>query len=155
MYRWAKASEGERTGAVHFVTADAAETERVLSQLKILIRPMYSNPPLFGARVVDAILSDEQLTALWKKELKAMADRMDGVRHHLVDALKDAGSKREWGFITKQIGMMAYTGLDKAQVDRLKSEFHVYMTDDGRAAISGLNSTNVQYVAKAFHEVTK
>jgi aspartate aminotransferase len=116
---------------------------------------MYSNPPIHGARLVQEILDTPELTELWKKELKGMADRMNRVRTRLVDELKKLGSARDWSHIEKQIGMMAYTGLSKEQVDRLKAEFHVYMTSDGRAAISGLNTGNVEYVARAFHEVTK
>jgi len=146
---------GERTGAVHVLCQSPDEKERVLSQLKILIRPMYSNPPLYGARIVSTIFKDETLVELWRTELRQMADRMNGVRRTLVDELKACGSQREWGHITKQIGMMAFTGLSKEQVAVLKAEHHVYMTDDGRAAISGLNSTNVKAVAAAFHAVTK
>lgn len=146
---------GQRVGAAHFLCKDADEAERVLSQVKILIRPMYSNPPIHGAHIVDTILSSPELTKLWRGELKAMADRMNNIRGTLVQELASLGSTRNWSHITNQIGMMAFTGLSKAQVDRLKAEFHVYMTDDGRAAISGLNSGNVKYVAKAFHEVTK
>ena len=146
---------GQRVGGIHFVTSSPEEKERVLSQLKILIRPMYSNPPLYGARVAETVLSNPELTQLWHKELKGMADRMNGVRRTLVSELATVGSTRNWSHITSQIGMMAFTGLDKEQVTRLKNDYHVYMTDDGRAAISGLNSGNVQYVAKAFHEVSK
>ena len=146
---------GQRVGGVHFVTSSPEEKERVLSQLKILIRPMYSNPPLYGARIADVVLGNPELTQLWHKELKGMADRMNGIRKTLVTELKTAGSVRDWSHITSQIGMMAFTGMSKEQVTRLKAEYHIYMTDDGRAAISGLNSGNVNYVAKAFHEVSK
>ena len=146
---------GQRVGGVHFVCHDSAERERVLSQMKILIRPMYSNPPLYGARIVDKILGDEKLTQQWRKELTGMADRMNGIRGRLVEELRKCGTLHDWSHITSQIGMMAFTGLSKDQVHRLKTDFHVYMTDDGRAAVSGLNSQNVQYVAKALHEVTK
>jgi aspartate aminotransferase len=146
---------GQRCGAVHLLCASEEEKEKVLSQLKILIRPMYSNPPLYGARVVDTVLSDPQLVKQWELDLQAMADRMNGVRRSLVDKLAENGSRREWGHITKQIGMMAFTGLNKDQVATLKSKYHIYMTDDGRAAVTGLNSRNVEYVAKAFHDVTK
>jgi len=40
---------GERTGTFSVVCADQEEKARVESQLKILIRPMYSNPPINGA----------------------------------------------------------------------------------------------------------
>jgi len=49
---------GERVGALSMVCADADEAKRVDSQLKILIRPLYSNPPVHGARIVAKILSD-------------------------------------------------------------------------------------------------
>ncbi len=145
---------GHRTGSMSVQCASADEAERVLSQLKILIRPMYSNPPVQGARLVEIILSDPELKALWAQELKQMADRMSGVRTALVQKLGELGSKKDWSHLVNQIGMMAYTGLSKAQVDRLKKEFHIYMTADGRAAVTGLNMRNVDHVAKGFHAVT-
>ena len=146
---------GQRCGAVHIVGGTEEEADKILSQMKILIRPMYSNPPLFGARIVDAILNDAELTAQWKTELTAMSERMNQVRKSLTAELAKIGSVRDWSHIERQIGMMAFTGLTKAQVAELKTKWHLYLTDDGRAAISGLNSTNVEYVAKAFHDVTK
>ena len=41
-----------------------------------------------------------------------------------------------------------------SQVDRLRDEFHIYITRDGRVSMAGINKTNVQYVAKAFHSVS-
>ena len=52
---------GERIGTFSIVCSDEDERDRVLSQMKIVVRPMYSNPPIYGARVVDAILSDDGL----------------------------------------------------------------------------------------------
>lgn len=146
---------GQRAGAMHIVCTNPEEMERVLSQIKILIRPMYSNPPLHGARIVDTVIGDSALEAQWRKELTGMADRMNGIRKTLVEELKTLGSKIDWSHITRQIGMMAFTGLNKDQVARMKAEFHIYMTDDGRMAVSGLNTHNVKYVAKCLHEVTK
>jgi aspartate/tyrosine/aromatic aminotransferase len=47
---------GERTGALHFVCADKATAERVLSQAKIIVRVAYYSPPAHGARIAAAIL---------------------------------------------------------------------------------------------------
>ncbi len=69
--------------------------------------------------------------------------------------LKEIGSKRDWDSIVNQKGMFAYTGFTPEQCDRLKNEFHIYMIRTGRISIPGLNPNNVEYVAKAFHEVTK
>ena len=36
-----------------------------MSQIKILIRPMYSNPPIHGARIVTEILGNADLRKEW------------------------------------------------------------------------------------------
>ena len=146
---------GERIGNFSVVTQSAEETGRVLSQLKILARPMYSNPPLYGARIVSTVLGNAELNAQWLKDVKTMADRIIDMRAALVKGLKDAGSKHEWSHITKQIGMFAFTGLNSDQSKRMASEHHVYLTLDGRISIAGLNNKNVNYVAQAMHSVTK
>ena len=87
--------------------------------------------------------------------MKRMADRMNLMRKALVEHLKKAGSTKDWSHITSQIGMFAYSGLTEAQVNRMKDEFHIYMTKDGRMSISGINDANVAYLANAFHAVTK
>lgn len=56
---------GERAGAFSVVTDNKDEAAKVLSQIKILIRPMYSNPPINGARIASEILGNEQLRADW------------------------------------------------------------------------------------------
>lgn len=56
---------GERTGMVSFLTESAEETANAQSRIKGVARPMYSNPPIHGARIVDIILGDAELTASW------------------------------------------------------------------------------------------
>lgn len=146
---------GERVGALSVVGADPDEAKRVVSQLKILIRPMYSNPPVHGARLVSAVLADPSLRAEWEVECKGMADRINSVRQQLVDALAAEGSTRSWKHITDQIGMFCYSGLSKAQVDTIKGDYSVYMTQDGRISMAGVTSGNVGYLAEAMHGVTK
>lgn len=116
---------------------------------------MYSNPPIHGARIVDIVLSDPELTKSWHQDLKTMSGRIMEMRSGLVGALKDAGSVHDWSHITNQIGMFAYTGLTTEQVDRLKNEFHIYMTADGRVSLCGLNTGNLEFIADAFHKVSK
>jgi aspartate/tyrosine/aromatic aminotransferase len=67
---------GERVGAFSLVCESKEEMKRVESQLKILVRAMFSNPPIHGARIVAEILSDKGLTDLWRQEAKGMADRI-------------------------------------------------------------------------------
>jgi len=146
---------GERVGALSFLTANAKEAEAVESQLKILVRPQYSNPPITGARIVSTILSDPALTAQWRKEVKVMADRIITMRTKLVDNLKQAGSTKDWSHITKQIGMFCYSGLKPEQVDKLANDYHVYLTRNGRISMAGVTSGNVEYLAQSVHAVSK
>uniref|UniRef100_A0A2I2ZM86 Aspartate aminotransferase n=1 Tax=Gorilla gorilla gorilla TaxID=9595 RepID=A0A2I2ZM86_GORGO len=146
---------GERVGAFTMVCKDADEAKRVESQLKILIRPMYSNPPLNGARIAAAILNTPDLRKQWLQEVKGMADRIIGMRTQLVSNLKKEGSAHNWQHITDQIGMFCFTGLKPEQVERLIKEFSIYMTKDGRISVAGVTSSNVGYLAHAIHQVTK
>ena len=145
---------GERVGVLSMVCGDSAEAARVLSQLKIIVRAMYSNPPIHGARIVSAVLSDAALEAQWRAECKTMAERIIDMRTALKAAVLAAGSTKNWDHITSQIGMFCYSGLQPAQVERLKDEFHIYITKDGRISMAGVTTGNVEYVAKAIHAVS-
>eukprot|EP01126_Amoeba_proteus_P014376 TRINITY_DN1629_c0_g1_i22.p1 TRINITY_DN1629_c0_g1~~TRINITY_DN1629_c0_g1_i22.p1 ORF type:complete len:425 (+),score=50.22 TRINITY_DN1629_c0_g1_i22:101-1276(+) len=146
---------GERVGALHILTGSAEETEKVLSQLLIVIRPMYSNPPIYGSRVVETILSDTELTSQWRQDVKTMADRIIKMRTLLVESLKSLQPGRDWSHITNQIGMFCYSGLTADQVLKLKDKWHIYMTTNGRISMAGLTSARVEYLAKAIADVTK
>ncbi|WP_234265978.1 amino acid aminotransferase [Hydrogenophaga sp. NFH-34] len=144
---------GERVGALSVVAADKDEAARVLSQLKIVIRTNYSNPPTHGGAVVAAVLNNPELRALWEKELAEMRVRIKAMRQKLVDGLKAAGVQQDMGFITTQIGMFSYSGLSKDQMVRLRSEFGIYGTDTGRMCVAALNSKNIDYVCQAIAKV--
>ena len=146
---------GERVGVLSLVCADEAEATRLLSQLKIVVRAMYSNPPIHGARIVATVLSDPALEAEWRAECKTMADRIIAMRTALQDAIVAAGSTLDWSHVTSQIGMFCYSGLNPEQVERLMNEFHVYITKDGRISMAGITTSNVKYVAEAIHAVSK
>jgi len=144
---------GERVGALSVVCADKEECGRVLSQLKIVIRTNYSNPPIHGGAVVAAVLANPEWRATWEKELGEMRVRIKAMRQKLVDGLKAAGVKQDMSFITTQIGMFSYSGLNKDQMVRLRSEFGVYGTDTGRMCVAALNSKNIDYVCQSIAKV--
>lgn len=146
---------GERVGAFSLISSSKEEAERVMSQLKILIRPMYSNPPINGARLVSEILGNPELKQEWLCDVKGMADRIISVRAKLRDNLVKNGSSRNWQHITDQIGMFCFTGLQPPEVEKLTKNFSVYLTKDGRISMAGVTSKNVEYLANAIHEVTK
>lgn len=146
---------GERAGVFSIICSDKDEAARVLSQVKILIRPMYSNPPLHGSRIVATILNNPELHALWLKDVKGMADRIITMRSKLKANLEKEGSVRNWSHITEQIGMFCFTGMTPDQVEKLTKEHSVYLTKDGRISVAGIASNNVDYLAHAMHQVTK
>ncbi len=146
---------GERVGLFSVMGDSPEEVKRLDSQVKILIRPMYSNPPLSGPRIVQEVLGNPALNKEWLGEVKLMADRIITMRSQLKGHLENFGSKKNWSHVTSQIGMFCYSGLSPEQVDRLKTEFSVYLTRDGRISIAGITSGNVEYLAKSIHAVTK
>ncbi|WP_180127189.1 amino acid aminotransferase [Rhodoferax sp. BLA1] len=144
---------GERVGALSVLCANKEEASRVLSQLKIVIRTNYSNPPTHGGAIVAGVLGNPELRALWEAELGEMRVRIKAMRQKLVDGLKAAGVKQDMSFITQQIGMFSYSGLSKDQMVRLRSEFGVYGTDTGRMCVAALNSKNIDYVCASIAKV--
>lgn len=145
---------GERVGSMSVVCETKQEAQTVLSHVMRIIRGMYSSPPLYGARIVQTVLGDKQLRQQWETDVKEMADRIQTCRKGLVAELKALGNPRDWSHITNQIGMFAFTGLTPEQVDELKDQYKIYMTRDGRISVAGINTSNLKYVARAFHEVT-
>ena len=144
---------GERVGAFSIVCASPEEKARVDSQIKILVRPLYSNPPVHGARIASTILTDPALNKQWLGEVKGMADRIIQMRALLKKNLETLGSKHDWNHITDQIGMFAYTGLGAEQMTKLAEEHSVYATKDGRISVAGITSDNVGRLAEAIYKV--
>jgi aromatic-amino-acid transaminase len=144
---------GERVGALSVVCASKDEAVRVLSQLKIVIRTNYSNPPTHGASVVATVLTTPALRAQWEEELAGMRQRIKAMRVALVAKLKAAGVPGDLGYITTQQGMFSYSGLNAAQMQRLRSEFGIYGVDSGRICVAALNEKNLDAVAKAIAAV--
>ena len=151
---------GERAGAFHFVTGPgphASDTvARVASQLAILQRSEISNPPAYGARIASLVLNDASLFREWEANLRTMAGRIIEMRTALRKELERLNGKPDsWKHITDQIGMFSFTGLTEKQTLVMREKFHVYMTKNGRISMAGLNTGNVEYVAKAIDEAVK
>jgi aspartate aminotransferase, mitochondrial len=98
---------GERVGAFSVVCDSAEEKKRVESQIKILVRPLYSNPPIHGARIASEILNDAALNKQWLGEVKGMADRIIKMRALLKENLEKLGSKHDWSHITNQVNLLS------------------------------------------------
>lgn len=144
---------GQRVGALTVVTHSKDEASRVQSHLKLYARANYSNPPAFGASIVEYVLSNPETYSRWELELAGMRERIVSMRRALADEMKAIGAKRDFSFVTRQAGMFSFTGLTPEQIDRLATEFGIYAVRNGRICICGLNTNNVAYVAKSFAAV--
>ncbi|WP_305848842.1 amino acid aminotransferase [Rhizobacter sp. AJA081-3] len=145
---------GERVGALSVVCESKDEADRVLSQLKRVIRTNYSNPPIHGAQVVAMVLTTPALRAMWEEELAGMRVRIKQMRQALQTKLAAAGVKQDISFITRQKGMFSYSGLNKEQMQRLRGEFGIYGVDSGRICVAALNSKNIDAVVSAIAKVS-
>jgi aromatic-amino-acid transaminase len=144
---------GERVGALSIVGSSAEEASRLMSQLKRVIRTNYSNPPMHGGQVVATVLATPELRQLWEEELAGMRVRIKQMRQRMVDDLKAKAPAHDFGFVVQQRGMFSYSGLTKAQVERLKNEFSIYAVDTGRICVAALNSKNIGRVVDAIAKV--
>ncbi|AMP03758.1 aromatic amino acid transaminase [Collimonas pratensis] len=144
---------GERVGALSIVAASKEEAGRVLSQLKRVVRTNYSNPPIHGGQVVATALASPELRKLWEEELAGMRLRIREMRQLLVKKLKEQAPGHDFDFVIKQRGMFSYSGLTKAQVERLRDEFSIYAVDTGRICVAALNSKNIDNVVAAIAKV--
>lgn len=139
----------ERVGAFFAVTQSRDEAERLGSQARRIIRCDYSNPPCHGERVVRTILKSESLRADWKSELDAMRLRTHEMRNALMAGLHAKGGAANFAFLKEQKGLFSFCGLTQEQAARLKAEYAVYVTRNGRINVTGLNSENLDYVVDA------
>ncbi|WP_369941658.1 aromatic amino acid transaminase [Xanthomonas medicagonis] len=145
---------GERVGALSVVSANAAESKAVQSQVKRIIRTIYSSPSTHGAALVAGVLNSPELRAMWEQELTEMRERIHALRAGMVQKLAALGAP-EFGFIQQQAGMFSYSGLSKAQVDRLRDEFGIYAVGTGRICVAALSQNNLDYVTQAVATVAK
>ena len=143
---------GERVGALSIVGASKEEAVRVQSMVKRVIRANYSSPSTHGGSLVAGVLGSDELRGRWEAELGAMRTRIHALRDGLVERLAAHG--REFGFIRQQAGMFSYSGLSKAQVDRLREEYAIYAIGTGRICVAALNQANLDRVAAAVAAVT-
>lgn len=143
----------ERVGAFTLV----AETEQVaataLTQVKTIIRTLYSNPASHGATTVSMVLKDSQLRAEWENELTEMRERIKQMRSQFVELLKAFASEQDFSFIIDQNGMFSFCGLNPAQMDRLKEEFAIYAVRSGRINVAGITEQNIRYLCESIAKV--
>ncbi|SFB82672.1 aromatic-amino-acid transaminase [Marinospirillum celere] len=145
----------ERTGAFIAVAATADDMEKVRSQLAVVARSNYSNPPAHGSSIVATILGSQELRPLWEEEVTEMRERINTLRQDFVKALEPHGLAEKFACVAQQKGMFSYSGLKPQEVERLQKEFGIYMVSSGRMNIAGYNQQNLEYLCTAIAATCK
>ncbi|KAK7390240.1 hypothetical protein VNO78_25539 [Psophocarpus tetragonolobus] len=144
-----------KVGCLSVLCQSLNQVAALKSQLQLMSRAMYSSIPFHGISLVSMILSDPNIEALWRKEIKVMAKRIKTMRITLRRCLENLDSSFNLEHITAQVGMFCLSGLTPDQVKKLEKLFHIYMTPDGRISMAGVTFSNVDYLANAIHQVIR
>ncbi|KAJ5125132.1 hypothetical protein N7448_004459 [Penicillium atrosanguineum] len=153
---------GERVGCFLLANKSKQIAVNTQSMLEMLQRSEVSNPPAFGARIASQILGRDDLKKMWYADMITMSDRIRSMRNALYDHLVSLGAPGAWEHLIRQSGMFGFLGLSLEIVLRLrglssiiiltwrvKEKYHIYMADNSRISIAGLNEGNVEYVARS------
>ena len=144
----------ERTGSLTAVAADAAAVNVATSQIKSVIRAIYSSPPAHGGIIVSTILNNPELRTQWESELKQMRERIQNMRQLLAETLTAKGVPGDHSFITRQRGMFSFSGLNSTQVEQLKNDHSVYIVGNGRINVAAITPDNCDALCEAIANVS-
>ncbi len=143
----------ERTGAFTLIAKTAEVAARAFSQVKSIIRVIYSNPPSHGSAVVTHILNDPELRAEWEIEVREMRERIQSMRRLFVATLEEKGVKTDFSFIERQNGMFSFSGLSKEQVLKMRKDSALYAVDSGRFNVAAMTEKNMNALCEAIVRV--
>ncbi len=146
---------GQRTGCLSIVMESEEEAAKVQAYFGYRNRNVFSNPPRFGSDIAKIVLKNPEVNAQWRKDIVTMADSINERRRMFIKELETLKCADSWRYLLEQKGMFAFTHLKVPHIRALREKFAVYMTEDGRMSITGMNAKNVGYVAKAVAEITK
>lgn len=143
----------QRVGALFIVDENAAVKMRVGSQVKRIIRALYSNPPAHGARIVAEVLKRPDLQQVWQKDLEGIRHRLNLMRETLIQRLISKAKGMDFEYLRNHKGMFSFIDMNKSQVQKMIDKFAIYMTDNGRISIAGLTTKNIDYVVNSLISV--
>ncbi|GEQ66699.1 hypothetical protein JCM33374_g362 [Metschnikowia sp. JCM 33374] len=145
----------ERVGCTHVCTKNDESVGTIKAALTRLVRTEFSFAPAFGARVSAIIQENEELRAVWAKDVKDVTVRLKGVRQKVLDKFTELGTPGSWDHVVNSNGLFWYTGLSPAQTQKLREEHHIYGTLNGRVNVAGLNDSNIDAYCAAVDAVVR
>lgn len=137
----------ERVGALFAISRDADAAAVTQSNLLSLARANWSMPPDHGAAAVRIVLESEELTAIWRRELEEMRQRIADMRAGL------AALDPSLAAVAGMKGMFSTLPLSPAQITALREDHAVYMAGSGRINVAGLSPASLPRFAAALAAV--
>ncbi len=142
----------ERAGLLMLVSQDSSKRNINQSMLAYLNRQNYSFPPDHGSRLVSIVLNDKDLRSDWMSELEDIRNSLLNLRVQLSNELRKISGSDRFSFIASHRGMFSRLGATPSQVEKMRTEFGIYMVSDSRFNVAGLNNETVPAFAKAIIE---
>ena len=142
----------ERAGLLMLVSQDSSKRNINQSMLAYLNRQNYSFPPDHGSRLVSIVLNDKDLRSDWMSELEDIRNSLLNLRVQLSTELQKISGSDRFSFIASHRGMFSRLGATPSQVEKMRTEFGIYMVSDSRFNVAGLNNETVPALAKAIIE---
>lgn len=143
----------ERTGAAMFLTSSGKNAAIAQARLGLKSRNLYSMPPNHGAGLVRKVLEDSALRTSWQIELSTMRGKVGSLRIGLANALRQRLNTSDFDFIADQSGMFSLLPLAPAVIKALKTEHGIFLVEDGRINIAGLNEQTAVHFADCVAKV--
>lgn len=144
---------GERVGA--FIAFDKSKKNLTFldQNARKIIRCNYSTPPLHGARIVKTILKSNELSQLWRSELKEMRIRIKNLRQLFLKSLEEKKLGQDYKFIIKDEGLFSLLYLPVEKIIKLREESSIYLLENGRVNIAGLSQKNMEFVTTSIQKI--
>ncbi|MAD66275.1 MAG: aromatic amino acid aminotransferase [Porticoccaceae bacterium] len=139
----------ERTGSITFIAETSEQADIVVSQAMSTARSIYSMPPAHGALLVSMVLGDPQLRSQWETELEEVRLRIKSMRNLLCDSLENNAAGMDFSHIKRQNGMFSFLGITTPQLERLRTEFGIYIVSSTRINLAGVNSNNIKHLTQS------
>ena len=139
----------ERTGSITFIAETSEQADIVVSQAMSTARSIYSMPPAHGALLVSMVLEDPQLRSQWEAELEEVRLRIKSMRNLLCDSLENNAAGMDFSHIKRQNGMFSFLGITTPQLERLRTEFGIYIVSSTRINLAGVNSNNIKHLTQS------
>ncbi len=145
----------ERVGALFLIGATAERVAAMKSQALSLARGNYSMPPAHGGSIVAEILQSAELAALWRREVADMAAQIRKNRRLLMKTAGEMQFGERIAAIGRQNGMFSLLPLAEPQVMAMRERYGVYMANNGRINLCGVNELNVEYLCNGLKDVMR